>query len=105
MARRINISQARGKLPELAKFLMQYPDQVVLVEHRDLEKRLALTTEDHIRYLETTAKELRKEASRPFKLAGSITSKLSDGELEAALKQMRKEQERLRAKKVRQLAS
>lgn len=105
MARRIKISEARGKLPELARFLMHYPDEVVLVEHRDLKKRLALTTEDHIRYLEGRANELMKKASRPFKLAGSVTSKLSDEALETALEEMRKEQERFREEKVRKLAS
>lgn len=105
MARRVKISEARTRLPELAKFLMRYPDEVVLVEHRDLEKRLALTTEDHIRYLEAMAKELRKKASSPFELAGSVTSKLSDAELEAALEAMREEQERVRETKLRELAS
>lgn len=50
------------------------------------------------------AKELRKETSLPSKLVGSITSKLSDEELEAALEEMRAEQERLRENKFHELA-
>lgn len=105
MPRRVKISEARGKLPELAKYLMSHPDQVVLVEHRDLDGRIALITERHLRYLETLVKELRKQVSRPFRLSGSITSELSDEELETALKEMREEQARLREGKLRKLAS
>lgn len=105
MARRIKISEARGKLPELAKYLVSHPDQVVWVEHRDLGERLALTTEAHIRYLETMVRELRKQVSRPFKLAGSITTDLDDRELEAALRETKEEQARLWEEKLERLAS
>lgn len=105
MSRRIKISEARGRLPELAKYLIRNPDQVVLVEHRDLDERLALITEGHLRYLETMVMELRKKVTRPFKLAGSITSHLSDEELEAALRQMREEQARVDEKRQREFAS
>lgn len=105
MTKRLKISEARGKLPQLAKFLADHPGEVVLVEHRDLDHRIALTTEGHIRYLETVAKELKKQVSRPFKLAGSIASSLSDDQLEAALRTMREEQATLREQKSRDLAS
>lgn len=105
VSRRLNISEARSKLPELAKFLAQHSDQVILVEHRDLEETIALTTEGHLRYLETAVKELKKQICKPFKLAGSITSQLSDEELEEALKELREEQARLGDQKLRDLAS
>lgn len=105
MPRHIKISEARGKLPELAKYLVRHPDQVVWVEHRDLGERLALTTETHLRYLETMVRELRKQVSRPFKLAGSVTTDLNDQELEAALRAIREEQARLGEEKFRRLAS
>jgi hypothetical protein len=101
----IKISQARSRLPELAKYLARHPDQVVLVEHRDLDERIALTTEGHLRYLETLVKELRKQVSRPFRLAGSITSALEEEELEVALKEVKAEQARLQKEKQRGLAS
>lgn len=105
MRRRINISEARGKLPELARFLSRHPDAVVLVEHRDLPERLALTTEGHLRYLEARVEELQKEASRPFRLAGSITSELSDEELEVRLQELRRKEAMLAERKLRELAS
>jgi PHD/YefM family antitoxin component YafN of YafNO toxin-antitoxin module len=90
MNRKLNISEARGRLPEIAKFLSSHPEQVILVEHRDLPETMALTTASHLRYLETMVEELRKQASRPFRLAGSITSSLSDEELDRALAEGRK---------------
>ncbi len=95
MNRKLNISEARGRLPEIAKFLSSHPDQVILVEHRDLPETMALTTARHLRYLETVVEELRKQASRPFKLAGSITSRLSDEDLDNALAEGRKSQAEL----------
>ena len=88
----LSISQARGKLPELARYLSSHPDQVVLVEHRDLDETLAVTTLSHLRYLETQVRELKKQAARPFRLAGSIASRLSDDELERNLAQARRSQ-------------
>ena len=85
MTRRLKISEARGKLPQLAKYLARHPAEVVLVDHRDLDDRIALTTEGHLRYLEAAVRELKKQVARPFRLAGSISSDLSDEELEAAL--------------------
>ncbi len=105
MPRRMKISEARAKLPELAKYLVSHPDQVVLVEHRDLDDRIALTTERHLRYLETLVTELKAQVSRPFRLAGSITSAFGDEALERALREVREEQSQLQEKKLRRLAS
>jgi hypothetical protein len=101
----IKISQARSRLPELARYLARHPDQVVLVEHRDLDDRMVLMTEGRLRYLETLIEELRKQVGRPFRLAGSITSGLGDEELELALKKGQAEQGRLEDEKLRVLAS
>src|SRR5688572_21991962 len=101
MRRRIGISEARGKLPELAKHLARNPTDVVLIEHRDLRERIAMTSEENLRYLETMADELRKQAAGSFRLAGSITSQLTDDELEAALARLREDAARLSDQKLR----
>ena len=93
MARHISISEARGKLPQIAKLLKRSPDEVVLIEHRDLDDRLAIVSERHLRNLEAIVKSLKDQFSKPFRLAGSIESKLSDQELEDALETIKKEQE------------
>jgi hypothetical protein len=105
MPRRIRISEARAKLPQLAQYLHRRPTEVVLIEHRDLEERLALTTESHIRLLRTMVKELKAAGGRPFKLAGSMTTDLSDEDLEAALRSDRRRQERRSERKLRKMRS
>jgi Ni,Fe-hydrogenase maturation factor len=105
MSRQINISEARGKLPELAQLLVRSPGEVVWIEHRDLDERLALTTESHIQRLQLLVKELRKQVTRPFKLAGSLESELSDEEIEVSLQAIRKEQNRLEDISFAELAS
>jgi hypothetical protein len=105
MPKPINISEARGKLPELAKYLARHPDRVVLVEHRDLDERIALTTERHLRYLEAMVHELKSRASQPFRLQGSISSPLSDEELDAALKELREKRSRAAEARLRDYAS
>jgi hypothetical protein len=101
MPKRIKISEARAKLPELARYLRRRPTEVVLIEHRDLDERLALTTERHIRLLQTMVKELKANGSSDFTLAGSITTDLTDDDLEEALQADRKQQERLSESKAR----
>jgi Ni,Fe-hydrogenase maturation factor len=88
----MNISEARAKLPELAKRVIATVGTVEYIEHRDLPEQLALTTESHIQFLETTVAELKRRTTQPFKLEGSVRSKLSDEELEASLAAARKEQ-------------
>ena len=102
MLKPINISEARGKLPELARYLARHPDQVVLVEHRDLDERIALTTERHLRYLEVVVQELKDRVSKPFRLEGSVFSPLSDEELDAALDRLRAERARTGEEKLRE---
>lgn len=105
MPKPINISEARGKLPELARYLARHPDQVVLVEHRDMDERIALTTERHLRYLEAVVRELKARVSKPFRLEGSVSSTLSDEELDAALEKLRVERARAAEERLRELAS
>jgi hypothetical protein len=81
MARRINISEARANLPEIAKRVARTPGAVQYIEHRDLDEDLALTTAGYIHYLETMVMELKKKVTKPFVLAGSIQSDLTDEEL------------------------
>jgi hypothetical protein len=99
----LSISEARSRLPELAHRLAGSPGSVEYIAHRDLDEELALTTASHIRYLETTMEELRKKVARPFMLAGSIASGLSDEELEAALAANRDEQRALSEAKLGEL--
>jgi hypothetical protein len=105
MAKPINISEARGRLPELARYLARHPDRVVLVEHRDLDERIALTTERHLRYLEAVAQELKARVGKPFRLEGSVTSPLTDEELDAALEKLRAERGRAADARLREIAS
>lgn len=105
MARPISISEARAKLLELAQYLQRRPTEVVLIQHRDRPERLALTTESHIRFLKTMVRELKKNGSRPFKVAGSMTTELSDHELEAALQEDRKQRARTSESKLRKIGS
>jgi len=105
MPKPINISEARGRLPELARYLARHPDQVVLVEHRDLDERIALTTERHLRYLEAVVQELKGRVNKPFRLHGSISSPLSDEELDAALEALRAERARAAEVRLREVTS
>lgn len=80
------ISQARARLPELAQRVMDSPNEVVYIQHRDRKERLVLTTETHIRMLETMVMNLRKQlAAVPFRLEGSLETSLSADELAAAI--------------------
>ncbi len=85
MPRSISISEARARLPELAKYLRRSPRQVVFIEHRDMKERLALVTESRLRYLEALVAAAAQQGASSFKLAGSVTSELSDEELARAL--------------------
>lgn len=91
--RSISISEARARLPELARFLAGTPEGVILIEHRDRAERLALITERRLRYLESllTASLVREGES--FLLAGSMTSDLDDDGLEEALSALKREDE------------
>jgi hypothetical protein len=85
---RLSISEARARLPELAQLAMGSPGRVIIIEHRDLKERLVLTTESTIKALEAGVN--KKPKTPTFKLAGSITSDLTDEEMETAIAEMRR---------------
>jgi len=104
MSRKLSISEARAKLPELARRLVKSPGRVEIITHRDLDEDIAMTTSSYIRYLEDSVQELRHRAGG-FKLAGSVTSSLTDDELEGALEQTKVDAGVQAGEKLRALAS
>jgi hypothetical protein len=104
MARRISISEARAKLPDIAKRVARAPGAVQYIAHRDLEEDLALTTASYIRYLETMVMELKKRNTNAFVLAGSIETELTDEELDAALTELKDAAAAAADAKLRELA-
>lgn len=91
MTKPLSISEARSKLPQIAQSLVREAGAVVYIEHRDLDERLAVTTESHLRYLETMVEQLRQRVARPFSLAGSIETELSAEGVEAEIAALRME--------------
>jgi len=89
----LSISEARARLPELARFLSGAPEGVVLIEHRDRVERLALITVRRLRYLESLVSASQVRDGRGFELAGSMTSDLDDEQLDEALSAMKRESE------------
>ena len=89
----LSISDARARLPELARYLSGAPDGVVFIEHRDRAERLALITERRLRYLESLVGASLVREGGSFQLAGSMTSDLDDEELEEALMAVKREGE------------
>ncbi|MEW6281675.1 MAG: hypothetical protein AB1758_23910 [Candidatus Eremiobacterota bacterium] len=77
----------------------------MLIDHRDMSETMALTTVSHLRSLQAQIGALRKQLSRPFKLAGSIQSELSDRALDTALADLRKGQAELAERKLREFDS
>lgn len=92
MLRKFNISEARARLPELARYVIDAPERVVMIEHRDLPDALVLTTAGHMEFLTTRIRELEKRVAPAFCLAGSIQSPLTADELEDELEVIRQEQ-------------
>jgi hypothetical protein len=103
MPHSINISEARARLPELARRVAATPGSVEYIEHRDLPERIALTTASHIEYLKTMVAELKRRTTRPFVLEGSIRSTLTDDEIEASLAAARREQSKRDATRMREI--
>jgi PHD/YefM family antitoxin component YafN of YafNO toxin-antitoxin module len=104
MTLRVSISEARARLPELAQRAMDAPGEPIIIEHRDRQERLVLTTESHLLMLEATVAELRKaRAGGPFKLAGSLQSDLSDEQLEAVLLKQKEARKAANAARLRDL--
>jgi len=89
MPKPMNISEARTRLPELARRVSARVGAVEYIEHRDLPDDLALTSASYIAFLETTVAELRKLKTTKFVVEGTIHSDLSDEHLAAELAQMK----------------
>lgn len=65
---------------------MDSPHDVVYIQHRDRKERLVLTTETHIRMLETMVMNLRKQLTAvPFRLERSLETDLTADQLAAAI--------------------
>jgi hypothetical protein len=100
----LTISEARARLPELVQYVTSRPDAVVRIENRRRGKRVVLTSEGYLRWLEAVVKESKKGDAQPFKLAGSIESDLTPDELEAALEEIEAEQAALWEARLAKLA-
>lgn len=68
MTKRAGISEARRRLFDLVDWVLEHPDEVVYIEHRDRAERVALVREDRLAYLERR----EREAGPPEPLVGSI---------------------------------
>lgn len=90
--RRVSISEARARLPELARHVVARPGTAVVIENQRMSEAVALTSERHLRFLEAQAMELRKQAGEAFVLKGSVATDLGADELAAALESLRAEQ-------------
>jgi len=105
MERKLTISEARARLPELARKVVSEPGTVEYIAHRDLPDDLALTAASHLRALERTVEELRKRLNMaPFKVAGSLASELNDDALEDVLARIRGEAGESARRKLEDLA-
>ncbi|MGH9162770.1 MAG: hypothetical protein ACRD2X_22620 [Vicinamibacteraceae bacterium] len=94
------LAKARAKLYELADYVASSPDAVVYLEHRGKKERLALVRETRLAYLEARAERGRAGDAKPFKLAGSLQTRLSDEELEEALADAKRDAARAFAAKL-----
>jgi Ni,Fe-hydrogenase maturation factor len=102
--RKLTISEARARLPELARRVVRDPGAVEYIAHRDLPDDLALTSARHLRSLEKTIEDLRRRLNmKPFKLAGSLASELDDEALESILAEIRTEADESARRKVEEL--
>jgi PHD/YefM family antitoxin component YafN of YafNO toxin-antitoxin module len=89
---RLSISEARARLPELARQVVARPGTAVVIENQRMDEAVVLTSERHLRYLEAEVEGLRKRVGDPFALAGSAATDLDADELAAALERLRSEQ-------------
>ncbi len=101
MAEKLTISEARARLPELARKVVSEPGAVEYIAHRDLPDDLALTSARHLRSLEKTIEDLRRRLNMtPFKLAGSLATELDEDALEGVLASIRAEADESARQKV-----
>jgi len=103
MPKLMSISEARARLTELAHRIAGSPGRVEYIAHRDLDDDIAMTTRSHLRFLEDSLAQLRARAAGDFRLADSMTTDLTDAELEAALAGVEREAAGAAADKQRDL--
>ena len=86
----VSISSARSRLFELADLVRQGGDDTVVVfEQRGASEGLALVRESRLEYLESRVRELDR-TQKPFQLRGSLKLAVTEDELEAELKDIRR---------------
>ncbi len=93
MAKRVPvpISTARKQLFHLADLLRKSGDDtVVVLEQRGGVERVAMVREARLAYLEAKVDEIAKAHKRPFKLAGSLRTHLSEDAIEQVFRELRK---------------
>lgn len=88
----MSISEARARLPELARHVVARPGAAVVIENQRMDEAVVLTSERHLRFLEAQVAELRKHVAGSFVLRGSAETDLGPDELAAALTRLRSEQ-------------
>lgn len=96
MAKRVKvpISTARAKLFQLTDLVRSGDDTVVVLEQRGGKDNVALVREARLAYLEARTAEAEKreqKPAKPWRLAGSLKLLVSPEELEASLKESRRE--------------
>jgi hypothetical protein len=87
---RVPISSARSRLFQLTEMVRAGDDTVVVLEQRGSTEHVALVREARLAYLEARAAEAEKREAKPFRLQGSMTSTLSDDELDDVLRDIRR---------------
>ncbi len=101
MPRGIMISEARESLFDLFEEVIRAPDRVIYIQHRNRKERAALTSEEYLRFLETTVQALRSGASASgFSLFGSGTLHVAPDDV---LQKARQQQAELAATKRKKL--
>ena len=85
------ISTARKQLFQLTDLVRKSGDDtVVVLEQRGGVERVAMVRESRLAYLEAKVDEIAKAPKRPFKLAGSLPTHLSEDAIEQVFRELRK---------------
>lgn len=87
--KRTGISEARRRLFDLVDWVIDHPDEVLYIEHRDRAERVALVREDRLAYLERR----ERDAHPPRSLVGSVQV-VGEGGVEGVLAEVRAEASR-----------
>ncbi|GMV07699.1 MAG: hypothetical protein AMXMBFR53_39740 [Gemmatimonadota bacterium] len=85
------ISEAQACLAKLARRVAGRPGAVEYIRHWERDEDIAMTTRNHLRYLEDSLREIRARHATGFTLAGSMESDRSDAAVEAEIEALRRE--------------